>query len=78
MVSKGKISKVGQVPARVRVLLVEPHRAYSSLLTKALIDNGYEVVELLFDIERMIDRAMCHHPDVLVIGIDMPEPSSIR
>jgi two-component system, response regulator / RNA-binding antiterminator len=76
MVSKGKISKVGQVPARV--LLVDPHRAYSSLLNKALIDNGYEVVELLFDIERMIDRAMCHHPDVLVIGIDMPEPSSIR
>jgi len=76
MENKCKTSGMGQIPERA--LLIDPHRSYSLSFNKALIDSGYEVVDVVFDIERMIDSVMCHHPDVLLIGIDLPEPSSIR
>lgn len=75
MARSGKTLRLDSGPQRV--LLVDPHQAYGSLLKKALLDNGYEVLEVLSDITRLVQRARYHEPDLLVIGIDMPEPQSV-
>lgn len=61
-----------------RVLLVDPHKAYASLLRRALEDSGYQVLEVLFEMERLVSRAAYHEPDFLVIGIDIPDKVSIN
>lgn len=61
-----------------RVLLVDPHQAYGSLLNKALLDNGYHVLEILTNMERLVSRTRYHEPDLLVIGIDIPEPKFVE
>jgi len=62
----------------MRVLLVDPHQAYGSLLRRALQDSGYEVLEVLVDMTRLVQRAQYHDPDVLVLGIDIPDAASIN
>ena len=51
-----------------RILLVDPHKAYGSLLKRALHDSGYEVLEVLHDVSRLVERADYHQPDLIVMG----------
>lgn len=61
-----------------RVLLVDAQPARSSLLKRALLENGYELVERSYDVSQMFALVTQTRPDIVVLGIDVPDAVTIR
>ena len=60
-----------------RALLVDPLHSRSSLLKRALTDNSYQIVEQVQDVTQIVERTEFHQPDILVVGMDLPDDETL-
>ena len=62
---------------RSRVLIAEDHRIVADGLVR-LLDDRYEVVEIVRDGGDVLDAALRHHPDVILLDVSMPHVSGLE
>ena len=60
-----------------RALLVDPLHSRSSLLKRALTENSYQIVEQVQDVTQIVERTEFHQPDILVVGMDLPDDETL-
>lgn len=63
---------------KVTVLLIDKNSSRISLLNRALLEFGYEVVEKLADTNELLSRIDKIKPDIVVIGIDSPDKITLQ
>ena len=61
-----------------RALLVDPVHSRSSLLKRALTENEYHIVEQVTDVTQIVERTESHQPDILVVGMDLPDDETLH
>jgi response regulator NasT len=61
-----------------QVLLVDPLSSRSSLLKRALKENAYSVVEHIVDVTKIVEKTDFYQPDILVVGMDLPDEETLR
>lgn len=61
-----------------RVLLIDPMRTKSSLLKRALLENDYQIVEQVTDIEQLANRIDHYKPDIMMISMDTPDSMTLK
>jgi len=81
VLSRKKINQnQGQIEPRAkeRALLVDPHDSRASLLKRALLENAYQIVEQVSDVTKIVEKIEYHQPDILVVGMDLPDEETLQ
>lgn len=63
---------------REKVLLVDPVDSRASLLRRGLRENNYHILETLVDVSRIVTTVEEHEPDILVVGMDLPDEDTLQ
>ena len=66
------------VHEKVRVLLVDPLGSRDSILTQALDDCGYEMIDRVNNIQLMLEKAQGHCPDLIIVSMELPDEDTIE
>ena len=61
-----------------RALLVDPLDSRASLLRRALRENAYPLIETVSNVSQMLEKAESHEPDILVVGMDLPDEDTLK
>lgn len=61
-----------------RALLVDPLGSRASLLRRALRENAYPIIETVTNVSLMLKKAEEHEPDILVVGMDLPDEDTLQ
>jgi len=67
----------GSLNGRVPVLLVDANQSRASLLKRALIEYGYDIVAKLDDVSNLTHQSRQYSFDAIVIGIDAPDTNAL-
>lgn len=63
---------------QAKVLLIDASSSRSSVLKRALIEYGYELVAKLNDTKDLLDQVEQFQPDVIVMGVDSPDQNALQ
>jgi DNA-binding NarL/FixJ family response regulator len=63
--------------SRSRVLIAEDHRIVADGLVR-LLGDGYEIVDIVRDGGDVLDAALRHRPDVILLDMSMPHVSGLE
>ncbi len=61
-----------------RALLVDPLDSRAALLRRALRENAYPIIETVTEACLMLAKAEEHQPDILVVGMDLPDEDTLQ
>ncbi|MCI2283164.1 ANTAR domain-containing protein [Colwellia sp. MSW7] len=67
-----------EIDVRINVLLVEKDVNHKSLLTKALVDFGYQVIKHSYKNENIIEQIELYNPNILILTTDLPSNSMLK
>ncbi len=74
---KNTRTKAGE-NTNISVLLIEEQRSTGSMLKKALIDFGYDVIKHISFNENIIEQLDLCNPSVLILATDLPSGSMLK
>jgi response regulator NasT len=60
-----------------KVLLVDADSSRASLLQRSLMDDNYEIVSKLGSVDQLLHRVREFTPDILIMGLDSPDPTTL-
>ncbi|KZY57311.1 hypothetical protein A3735_18680, partial [Oleiphilus sp. HI0061] len=75
--TRAVISNTG-LSQKERALLIDPLDSRAALLRRALRENAYPIIETVTDACLMLEKAEEHQPDILVVGMDLPDEDTLQ
>ncbi|KZY32610.1 MULTISPECIES: ANTAR domain-containing response regulator [unclassified Oleiphilus] len=75
--TRAVISNTG-LSQKERALLIDPLDSRAALLRRALRENAYPIIETVTEACLMLAKAEEYQPDILVVGMDLPDEDTLQ